>query len=261
MDNNTIQIFNFKQNSVRVIEQDGEAWFVGKDVAEALGYERTADAIKVHVYDEDKGVCVLPTPGGNQQATIINEPGVYSLIFSSKLPAAKEFKHWVTHEVLPDIRKYGFYLGGKARQAATNTPEEFDSVVKAYIKEKEKCEALEAEIANSRQFTNLGKIVIALPGSISIAEAAQLMAQKGIDIGRNRLYKLGRDKNLLSKQKKHWNKPTQKGIESGLVNLELDNNGEYKFSVQTMLTPKAVERIFKELFSESYPLLVSLEDM
>ena len=100
-----IQIFCYKSMPVRTIETDGEAWFVGKDVAEILGYRRTADALRVHVDEEDKGVCDLPTPGGNQ----INESGLYSLILSSKLPSAKKFKHWVTHEVLPEIRKTGSY--------------------------------------------------------------------------------------------------------------------------------------------------------
>ena len=80
-----------------------EPWFVGKDVAEVLGYSDTADAIKKHVDVEDKGVGEIPTPGGKQKMIIINESGVYSLVFGSKLPDAKKFKRWVTSEVLPSI--------------------------------------------------------------------------------------------------------------------------------------------------------------
>jgi len=107
---NELQIFeNEEFGLIRTTIIDGEPWLVGKDVAERLGYKDTADAIKRHVDNEDKGVGVLPTPGGTQEMTVINESGVYSLIFSSKLPKAKEFKRWVTSEVLPTIRKTGSY--------------------------------------------------------------------------------------------------------------------------------------------------------
>ena len=92
-----------------MIEIDDMPYFVGKDVAEILGYSDTAKAIRVHVDDEDKGVDEMDTPGGKQKLTIINESGLYSLILSSKLPKAKEFKHWVTSVVLPSIRKTGMY--------------------------------------------------------------------------------------------------------------------------------------------------------
>lgn len=106
---NTPQIFNFEQNEVRTILINDEPYFVGKDVAAILGYKRTADAIKQHVDAEDKGVGEIQTPGGVQRMTLINESGLYSLIFSSQLPNAKKFKHWVTSEVLPQIRKHGMY--------------------------------------------------------------------------------------------------------------------------------------------------------
>ena len=93
--------------AVRSLTMDGEPWFVGKDVATALGYAIPQKAVRDHVDDEDKGVSKLDTPGGIQQLTIINESGLYSLILSSKLPDAKKFKRWVTSEVLPAIRKTG----------------------------------------------------------------------------------------------------------------------------------------------------------
>ena len=94
---------------IRTLNIDGRAWFVGKDAAQMLGYSRSADAIRKHLEDYEKGVAEMETPGGKQKLTIINESGVYSLIMSSKLPTAKEFKHWVTSEVLPAIRKHGVY--------------------------------------------------------------------------------------------------------------------------------------------------------
>lgn len=102
-------IFSFKNNQVRTVQIDNDAWFVGKDVATILGYSQTAKAVRDHVDEEDKGVSVLDTPGGQQRMTLINESGVYSLVFGSNLPNAKEFKRWVTKEVLPEIRRTGSY--------------------------------------------------------------------------------------------------------------------------------------------------------
>lgn len=106
---NQLQLFDFENKKVRTVEIDDIPYFVGKDVAAILGYIKTADAIRKHIDDEDKGVFTLETPGGKQRVTIINESGLYSLILSSKLPNAKKFKQWVTSEVLPTIRKTGSY--------------------------------------------------------------------------------------------------------------------------------------------------------
>lgn len=115
-----IQIFkNDEFGQIRTLVVNNEPWFVGKDIAKALGYSREADAIRVHVDKDDKGVGETQTPGGTQQVTIINESGLYSLILSSKLPSAKKFKKWVTSEVLPSIRKTGGYMVAKKE----DTPE------------------------------------------------------------------------------------------------------------------------------------------
>lgn len=102
--------FEFGENPVRTITKSvDEIWFVGKDVAIALGHTNPERAIRKFVDDEDKGVTVLVTPGGQQEVTIINEPGVYSLVFASQTENAKQFKRWVTHDVLPSIRKKGYF--------------------------------------------------------------------------------------------------------------------------------------------------------
>lgn len=113
---NNVLDFNFEGHDVRAIAIDGEPWFVGKDVAEALGYGKgksITNAVTNHVDDEDKGVTKIMTPGGRQKMVIINESGLYSLILSSKLDSAKKFKKWVTSEVLPSIRKNGGYIYGQ----------------------------------------------------------------------------------------------------------------------------------------------------
>lgn len=107
---NELKSFTFEDQQIRALTTEGEPWFVGKDVAEVLGYSNSRKAIADHVDSEDKGVTKCYTLGGTQQIAIINESGLYSLILSSKLPKAKEFKRWVTSEVLPTIRKHGAYM-------------------------------------------------------------------------------------------------------------------------------------------------------
>ena len=110
---NEIQIFNHADfGQIRTVNIDGEPWFVGKDVAQVLGYNNTRDALHRHIDSDDKRASGITTPSGVQEMTIINESGLYSLILSSKLPSAKKFKHWVTSEVLPSIRRTGMFVGG-----------------------------------------------------------------------------------------------------------------------------------------------------
>ena len=110
---NELQNFNFSGQDVRIITINDEPWFVGKDVADILGYSNSRKALSDHVDDEDKGVTKSDTLGGNQNITIINESGLYSLILKSKKPEAKQFKRWVTSDVLPTIRKHGAYMTDK----------------------------------------------------------------------------------------------------------------------------------------------------
>lgn len=114
---NGLQIFNNPEfGEIRILEIDGDLWFVGKDMAKALGYTDTKNALKAHVDTEDKRGWQITTPSGKQHMTIINESGMYSLVLSSKLPGAKKFKRWVTSEVLPAIRKQGVYLPPEAAE-------------------------------------------------------------------------------------------------------------------------------------------------
>lgn len=118
---NDLKVFeNSEFGSMRTMEVDGEVWFVGKDVAEALGYKDTSDSIRRHVDDEDKLMRRFTVSGQNRDMTIINESGLYSLVLSSKLPSAKQFKRWVTKEVIPSIRKTGSYAANQQEQAEEN---------------------------------------------------------------------------------------------------------------------------------------------
>ena len=141
---NQITIFeNEMLGTVRTLYQDGEPWFVGKDVCDALGYSNTRDALAKHVDDEDKNtVAIRDGIQGNPNQVIINEAGVYSLIFSSKLPAAKAFKRWVTHEVLPSIRRHGAYLSDEVLERVSREPEYLLEVAEGLKFEKQKHEGL-----------------------------------------------------------------------------------------------------------------------
>ena len=137
--NKKVQIFNFESSPVRVIEIDNEPWFVGKDVAETLGYKNTKKALGDHVDEEDKNRVTIRygITRGNPNKTIINESGLYSLILSSKLPTAKKFKRWVTSEVLPTIRKHGMYANEKTVDQMLADPDSMIRVLTELKKERE----------------------------------------------------------------------------------------------------------------------------
>jgi prophage pi1 protein 08 len=145
---NGLVIFNNPEfGEIRTVEVNGEPWFVGKDVATALGYgegKSLANAVANHVDEEDKGVTELMTPGGNQKMVIINESGLYSLVLSSKLPGAKRFKRWITSEVIPSIRKHGAYLTPETLEAAILNPDTMIRLCTALKEEQDKRKALEA---------------------------------------------------------------------------------------------------------------------
>lgn len=107
---NNLQLFDFEGQQVRTLKIGNNPWFVGKDVANILGYSRTADALKAHVDEDDKLTRQFTDSGQSRKMYVINESGLYSLILSSKMPNAKKFKHWVTSEVLPAIREHGAYM-------------------------------------------------------------------------------------------------------------------------------------------------------
>ena len=143
-----LQIFNNADfGSIRTLDINGEPWLVGKDVAEALGYSNSRKALIDHVDEEDKGVTKCDTLGGIQELTVINESGVYSLVFSSKLPTAKKFKRWVTSEVLPAIRKHGVFV----MDDIINNTDALIEALQAFKAEKIRRQALEVENAIQRQ--------------------------------------------------------------------------------------------------------------
>lgn len=186
---NDIQIFKNEQfGQVRVITKDGEPWFVAKDIANILGYSNSRKAIYDHVYTEDKGVTKCDTLGGSQELTTINESGLYSLIFGSKMESAAKFKRWVTSDVLPSIRKHGMY----ATDELINNP---DLLIAAATKIKEERQArLEAEklrdkLIHQNKLYTTSEIAKEL-GLKSATKLNGLLAEKKIQYKQNKTWLL-----------------------------------------------------------------------
>ena len=235
-----LQIFNSPEfGEIRIIEKNGEPWFVGKDVAESLGHENPARAIRKFVDDDDKGETELVTPGGRQNAIIINESGLYSLVLSSKLPTAKKFKRWVTNEVIPSIRKHGAYMTPETLEAAILNPDTMIKLCTALKDEQEKRKALEAQIESQKPAVLFTGAVETSKTSILIGELAKMLKQNGINIGQNRLFEWMRRNGYLIKRKgTDYNMPTQRSMEMGLFEIKETAINNPDGSIRISKTPK-----------------------
>lgn len=218
-----LQIFkNEEFGSLRAIERNGEPWFVGKDVATALGYSNTGKAILMHVDEEDRKI--QNSQNGNfknipnRGLQIINESGVYSLILSSKLPTAKKFKHWVTSEVLPAIRKHGAYL---TDQKAFDITHNANSLADLLEQASEQLRQKDIEIERMRPKEIFSDAVSTSKSYILIGELAKILKGNGIDIGQNKLFAWMRENGYLIKRKgTDYNMPTQRAMNQGLFKIK-----------------------------------------
>lgn len=218
---NELKVFNNNEfGDVRVVEVDNEPWFVGKDVAEILGYSNPRKALIDHVDNEDKGVTKCDTLGGIQEITTINESGLYSLILSSKLPNAKKFKKWVTNEVLPSIRKHGAYMTDNTLEEALTSPDFLIRLATELKNEKEARKKAEDKIAEDKPKVLFADAVNASNTSILIGDLAKILKQNGYDTGQKRLFEILRNKGFLMKTGSSKNMPTQKAMEMGLFEVK-----------------------------------------
>ena len=216
---NDIKVFeNPEFGEVRTTLINGEPWFVGKDVANALGFSNSRDAIKNHVFNEDKGVEKFDTPGGVQQLTVINESGIYSLIFNSRLPNAKKFKHWVTSEVLPAIRKHGAYMTDEKAWDITHNAESLADLLQQAA---EQLREKDIEIERMRPKEIFSDAITASNTSILIGDLAKILKGNGIDIGQKRLFQWMRENGYLIKgSRSDRNMPTQRSMEMKLFEIK-----------------------------------------
>ena len=210
---NEVQLFNFENHEVRSLLINSEPWFVGKDVAEVLGYERADNAIRNHIDKEDKLTHQISASGQNRNMTIINESGLYSLVLSSKLPSAKKFKRWVTSEVLPALRKTGQYQVKKLSGQ--------ELMAKALIEAQSVLAAKDKQIEEMKPKALFADAVATSHTSILVGELAKILKQNGIDMGQKRLFAWLRENGYLIKRKgTDYNMPTQKAMDLGLFEIK-----------------------------------------
>lgn len=253
---NEIQTFDFDGSGIRTLTIDDEPYFVGKDVAQVLGYERTNKAIVDHVDEEDRQMVDGKTQShfgielGQRGGWLVNESGLYSLILGSKLPEAKRFKRWVTSEVLPSLRRNGMY----AMDELLDNP---DLAINALQKLKEEREArrqLELQNAQMKPKALFAEAVETSSTSILIGDMAKLLRQNGVEVGQRRLFDWLRTNGWLMKTGESRNMPTQKAMEKGYFEIRertISNpDGSVRITKTTKVTGKGQVWLTNEFMGE-----------
>lgn len=235
----SIQIFNNPEfGDIRTVDLNGEPWFVGKDIAAALGYSNPQKAIRDHVDALDKGVNEMDTPGGKQQMPIINESGVYSLIFGSKLEGAARFKRWVTGEVLPTLRKHGAYMTPQKIEEALLNPDTIISLAQQLKEERAKTAKLApaAEYARNFLLASGGRLVSSIAKDYGMSAQRFNQILNALDIQ----YRKGGQWMLYQKY-------TGKGYTETRVNLIPHNDGRTHQHPETLWTARGCAFLSKQL--------------
>lgn len=234
-ENPVLEFASEQFGKVRVLERDGEPWFVAKDMAEILLYKNPQEAIRDHVDPEDKGVSEILTPGGKQKLPIINESGFYSLVIRSKLPAAKAFKRWVTHDVLPSIRKRGMYATPMTARQMIESPDFARTVLEALIAEQEKNVALQQKIEADAPKVLFSDTVEDRGQYVGLGTFAKMLYNDETHVGRQKLIRWLRSNNYFIQKAPL---PYQEYINKGwfFVKTKIISTGEA--IPVTLITPK-----------------------
>jgi anti-repressor protein len=234
--NQLTKIFHFGANQVRTILLNNEPWFVAKDVCDVLEIKNTSDALKRLDADE---VTRFNLGGLSGEANLVNEAGLYSLILGSRKPEAKQFKRWITHEVLPTIRKHGAYMTDDALEKTLQDPDYIIGVITALKDEKQKRIAAEQTVEIQKPKVLFADAVEMSESSILIGELAKILKQNGVEIGQRRLFEWLREKGYLIRKKgEEFNNPTQKSMELGLFEITKRTINNPDGSVRVTRTPK-----------------------
>lgn len=220
--NNEIQRFDFRGASLRTLtDEAGEPWFVLKDCMSILDLGNPTETVKMFDKDEFSTTEVIDSIGRRQQTYIISEPGLYRLVMKSRKPEAKEFQRWVTHEVLPQIRRTGGYI------PATDADDDMTILAKAVMIGKRTMEQQQRKIAEQQTRivelepkARFADAVAASDDTCLIGELAKMLLQNGIPVGQNRLFRLLRAEGYLGKSGSNRNMPTQRAMELGLFRIK-----------------------------------------
>ncbi len=242
---NNLQIFDSPDfGQIRTIQQNGEPWFVGKDVADILGYQNGSRDVNRHVDEDDRQNYQNGTFESNRGLTIINESGLYSLILSSKMPKAKEFKRWVTSEVIPAIRKTGGYIAGSENMTDAEIMAKAVLVAQSTIRQRDqRIKELESDVAAAKPKVLFADAVSASDSTILIGDLAKILKQNGHPIGQKRLFCWMREQGyLIKRQGADYNSPTQRAMEMGLFKIKetaiSHSDGHVSVSKTTKVTGK-----------------------
>lgn len=233
-----LQLFNFEGNRVRTLKINDEPYFVGKDVASILGYSNTRDALNKHVDSEDKNTVAIHDgiTRGNPNQVVINESGLYSLILSSKMPNAKRFKHWVTSEVLPAIRKHGAYMTDEKAFDVVNNKDGLASLLQQAA---DQLRAKDIQIEKMKPKALFADSVATSKTTILVGELAKILRGNGIDIGANRLFEWLRTNGyLINRNGTDHNMPTQKSMNLGLFKIKETTINHANGTTSISKTPK-----------------------
>ena len=254
---NDLQIFNSEEfGEIRTVTIDGEPWFAGKDVAVALKYNEPHKAIQRHVEEDDRMKHpVTDSTGRVQEVWIISESGLYALIFGSKMESAKRFKHWVTSEVLPAIRRHGAYMTDQTLEKALTSPDFLIQLATQLKNEQEKNVALAADNEHMKPKEIFADAVAASHTSILIGDLAKLLKQNGVETGQKRLFGWLREHGYLIKRKgTDWNTPTQKAMDRKLFEVKetVVNNpdGSVRINRTTKVTGKGQQYFINKFINK-----------
>ena len=240
---NDVTIFRKDEfGAVRAVTLEGEPWFVAADVCRALGLGNSSKAA-MPLDDDEKGITNSNTLGGEQKMVIVSEPGLYSLIVRSRKPEAKAFKRWITHEVIPSIRKTGGYIAGQETMDDDQLLANALMVAQRKIAERNKqLEAAKAKIQADAPKVLFAETVEKAEGDILVRQLAKLMVQRGYDTGEKRLYDLlRRDGFVIKANAKDQNAPTQRSVDMGLmrsIERTVSSADKTFISSTTLITPK-----------------------
>lgn len=241
-----IPFSNDQFGTLRAMSVGGEPWFVATDVAKALGYGDATHMTR-RLDDDEKGLRSVETPGGKQHVSVISEAGLYNAILGSKVPGAKEFKRWVTHEVLPALRRDGAYV------ASDGTEDDATLMARALIAAKRQMDAKDALIAEMRPKALFADAVAASDGTCLVGELAKMLRQNGVKVGQNRLFGWMRRDGYLGSAGSHRNVPTQRAMEMGLFRIKetaiTHSDGHVTISRTPKVTGKG-QRYFLERYGK-----------
>lgn len=241
--------FQYKDNtSIRAVtDENGEPWFVATDIAKILGYRNAPDMTRRLDRDEaDTRSMRIRSENGveqNRDVTIISESGLYAAILGSKLPAAKEFKRWITHEVLPSIRRHGAYMTPQKIEEVLMNPDTIIQLATALKDEQAKTKELTAKVEADAPKVIFADAVSVSKTSILVGQLAKILRQNGVEIGQQRLFKWLRNNGYLCKQRgMNWNTPRQEYVEQGLFEVKETavnhSDGHVSVSLTTKVTGK-----------------------